>query len=134
MTWCEHCRDHFPVRHYDDRGWHRTGREWGPYGELLAAAGDLDRLRPVLDMCRVALAEVHRMFGPVSLVPPAAARALDAIDDLPAGLLGGPVQEQAHHDGERGDQGDERERGGRAGVTPGAEEDSGGALDGGGDG
>ena len=35
MTWCEHCRDHYPGDHYDRRGFHKVGKQHGQYGYLL---------------------------------------------------------------------------------------------------
>lgn len=36
--WCEHCRDHFDVDHYDEDGDHIVGPDAGPFGALLADA------------------------------------------------------------------------------------------------
>lgn len=45
MTWCEHCRDHYPTDHYGDDGCHKVGNEYGVWGEEHA---ELDRLRTVV--------------------------------------------------------------------------------------
>lgn len=41
MIWCEHCRDHFPEDHYDERG-HKVGDAYGPVGAEMA---ELRRLK-----------------------------------------------------------------------------------------
>lgn len=45
--WCEHCRDHFPVDHYEDatdgsQEWHhKAGAAFGPIGARMADGGDM---------------------------------------------------------------------------------------------
>lgn len=45
MKWCEHCRDHFAVDHYDDERNHKIGLEYGPTGAEMKLLGETERLR-----------------------------------------------------------------------------------------
>jgi hypothetical protein len=51
VTWCEHCRDHFPEDHYVD-GRHKVGEQYGPAGRVLVEAQENERLREQLDALR----------------------------------------------------------------------------------
>lgn len=55
--WCEHCRDHYATSHYVARGgFHGVGRQFGPTGELLAAAEAVER---IIKLCEGKLAEAE---------------------------------------------------------------------------
>lgn len=42
--WCEFCQDVFEIDHFDERGSHRVGLEFGPEGYLRATAAALRRV------------------------------------------------------------------------------------------
>lgn len=53
-VWCEHCRLHFDVDHYDDDDNHKVGPEWGWVGYDMACRVFTEKMRELATEQRMA--------------------------------------------------------------------------------